>query len=194
MNTMWTRWAIAVVSALAFALLTLGVPLDWPFRRHETVARGTACPADAKPANLNFTLKDMNNQEVRLSDFKGKVILLDFWATWCGPCKIEIPWFAEFQQKYGPAGPAGRRHLGRRHARAARAVRDPTEHELRSAAGPRARRCAGGVRPDVGSSRDRADLTRRQDLREARRHQRERGDRGRDQIAPLSAADPWTCS
>lgn len=104
MNTMWTRWAIAVVSALAFALLTLGVPLDWPFRRHETVARGAACPADAKPANLNFTLKDMNNQEVRLSDFKGKVILLDFWATWCGPCKIEIPWFAEFQQKYGPAG------------------------------------------------------------------------------------------
>ena len=101
---MWTRWAIAAVSALAFALLTLSVPLDWPFRRPETVARGAACPADAKPANLDFTLKDMNNQEVRLSDFKGKVILLNFWATWCGPCKIEIPWFAEFQQKYGPAG------------------------------------------------------------------------------------------
>jgi cytochrome c biogenesis protein CcmG/thiol:disulfide interchange protein DsbE len=41
---------------------------------------------------------------VRLSDYKGKVILLDFWATWCIPCKSEIPWFIEFQNKYGAAG------------------------------------------------------------------------------------------
>jgi len=63
-----------------------------------------ACPADAKPANLDFTLKNTAGQEVRLADYKGKVVLLDFWATWCGPCKIEIPWFIEFQKKYGPAG------------------------------------------------------------------------------------------
>ena len=104
MNKMRIRWALAAVSALALALLTMSVPLEWPFHRHETVAGGAACPADAKSANLDFTLKDMNNRDVRLADFRGKVILLNFWATWCGPCKVEIPWFAEFQEKYGPAG------------------------------------------------------------------------------------------
>jgi peroxiredoxin len=47
----------------------------------------------------DFTLKDSDGKTVRLSDFRGKVVLLDFWATWCGPCKIEIPWFMEFQRK-----------------------------------------------------------------------------------------------
>jgi thiol-disulfide isomerase/thioredoxin len=102
MTGMRTRWVIAAVSALALALLTTSVPLEWPFHHHDDLA--AACPVDAKPANLNFTLKDMNNRDVRLADFKGKVILLDFWATWCGPCKVEIPWFVEFQEKYGPAG------------------------------------------------------------------------------------------
>ena len=63
-----------------------------------------ACPADAKPANLNFTLKDTAGKEVRLSDYKGKVLLLDFWATWCGPCKVEIPGFNELYKKYRSDG------------------------------------------------------------------------------------------
>jgi thiol-disulfide isomerase/thioredoxin len=107
MNRMRTKWVIAGVSALALALLTLSVPLPWPFggdAADDGHAHAAACPADAKSANLNFTLKDVKNQEVRLSDFKGKVILLDFWATWCIPCKTEIPWFVEFQERYGPAG------------------------------------------------------------------------------------------
>jgi cytochrome c biogenesis protein CcmG/thiol:disulfide interchange protein DsbE len=104
MTRMRIRWALAAVSALALALFTMSVPLEWPFHRHTTLDQGAACPLDAKPANLDFTMKDINNRNVRLSDFKGKVILLDFWATWCAPCKVEIPWFAEFQEKYGPAG------------------------------------------------------------------------------------------
>jgi peroxiredoxin len=53
---------------------------------------------DRKPAP-DFTLKDVNGKTVHLSDYKGKVVLLDFFATWCGPCKIEIPWFMEMERK-----------------------------------------------------------------------------------------------
>jgi peroxiredoxin len=51
-----------------------------------------------------FELKDADGKTVRLSDYKGKVVLLDFWATWCGPCKMEIPWFIEFERKYKDKG------------------------------------------------------------------------------------------
>jgi thiol-disulfide isomerase/thioredoxin len=57
--------------------------------------------AAGKPAPLHFTLKDMNGADVKLASFKGKVILLNFWATWCGPCKAEIPSLVELQAQYG---------------------------------------------------------------------------------------------
>jgi thiol-disulfide isomerase/thioredoxin len=56
--------------------------------------------AAGKPAPLHFTLKDMNGADVKLASFKGKVILLNFWATWCGPCKAEIPSLVELQHQY----------------------------------------------------------------------------------------------
>jgi len=51
-----------------------------------------------------FALKDADGKIVHLSDYRGKVVLLDFWATWCGPCKIEIPWFMEMQRKNKDGG------------------------------------------------------------------------------------------
>jgi len=56
-----------------------------------------------KPA-ADFTLHDANGSAVKLSDYRGKVVLLNFWATWCGPCTLEIPWFIEFEREYKTQG------------------------------------------------------------------------------------------
>jgi peroxiredoxin len=52
----------------------------------------------------DFTLKDSDSRRVSLSDYKGKVVLINFWETWCAPCRIEIPWFIEFEQQYKDRG------------------------------------------------------------------------------------------
>jgi peroxiredoxin len=56
-------------------------------------------PLKDRAAAPDFALKDIDGRTVRLSDYRGKVVLLNFWATWCTPCRIEIPWFIEFEQK-----------------------------------------------------------------------------------------------
>ena len=56
-----------------------------------------------KPAPA-FTLVDLEGKKVSLADYKGKPVLVNFWATWCGPCKLEMPWFQEFSQKYAGKG------------------------------------------------------------------------------------------
>ena len=52
----------------------------------------------------DFELKDVDGKSFRLADLRGKAVVLNFWATWCSPCKEEIPWFVEFQKQYGQQG------------------------------------------------------------------------------------------
>jgi peroxiredoxin len=93
----YARWTIAAAGALALAWLVAGAEIPW-------ARSGGVCPADAPAAALDFTLKNVDNAAVNLADYKGKVVLLDFWATWCGPCKVEIPGFIDLQEKYGRDG------------------------------------------------------------------------------------------
>ncbi len=68
-------------------------------------ARAAKTNQENKPtASPDFTLRDLEDHDVSLSQFKGKVVLVNFWATWCGPCKIEIPWLVELQDKYAARG------------------------------------------------------------------------------------------
>jgi thiol-disulfide isomerase/thioredoxin len=71
-----------------------------------TAAEDAAADAKAagKAAPLNFTLKDMNGVDVKLASFKGKPIVVNFWATWCGPCRAEIPSLVELNTEYGAQG------------------------------------------------------------------------------------------
>jgi peroxiredoxin len=60
---------------------------------------------DVKGATApDFTLTSVDGKQMKLSDLRGKAVLLNFWATWCGPCKVEIPWFMELEKEYAPQG------------------------------------------------------------------------------------------
>jgi peroxiredoxin len=97
---MAVRWLIAAVVAAGIAVWA-APPDD---AAHESPAATQACDAKKKDAVFDLTLKDMDGRDVSLADYKGKVILLNFWATWCGPCVHEMPWFVDFQAKYGSKG------------------------------------------------------------------------------------------
>jgi peroxiredoxin len=66
--------------------------------------RGSMPHSALRAAPPDFTLPDSNGTPIKLSEYKGKVVLLDFWATWCTGCKVEIPWYMEFAKKYEQNG------------------------------------------------------------------------------------------
>ncbi|MGD1069492.1 MAG: TlpA disulfide reductase family protein [Bryobacteraceae bacterium] len=83
---------------LFFALVSLVAAAD-----QTTLRSVLLSPAERKPAP-GFALKDASGRIVKLANYRGKVVLLDFWATWCGGCKQELPLFSEFQRTYGAKG------------------------------------------------------------------------------------------
>ena len=89
---------VAGAAAQPLAAVSPPRPFSEPSRAEQ------ACGAKPRSAKLNLTLKDLSGSKVKLATFKGKVIVLNFWATWCAPCKVEIPGFVELQDRYGSRG------------------------------------------------------------------------------------------
>ena len=85
----WGRWALAIAAAGALAM--------WPVWSSDPHPEE---PHAGEAAQLDFVVKDMDGRDVRLADFKGRPIILNFWATWCGPCKAEIPALNALAAKY----------------------------------------------------------------------------------------------
>jgi thiol-disulfide isomerase/thioredoxin len=89
--------ALVVVAVVAAGMLYFGFHMA----RRSTSRTPGITKSSAAP---DFTLESLDGKSLRLSDLRGKAVLLNFWATWCAPCKIEMPWFVELQNEYGPQG------------------------------------------------------------------------------------------
>lgn len=98
--------AIVIVALVVAVMIYAGVRSSRGPK--ETAVIGNPEPLQANDAKgkqaPDFTLQDLDGKPVKLSDFRGKAVLLNFWATFCGPCKVEMPWLVELQKQYGPQG------------------------------------------------------------------------------------------
>ncbi len=86
------------ISALLAITVSLATAADTP------TVRAALQPASKRKPAPEFALKDNAGKTLQLKTYRGKVVLLDFWATWCHGCKEELPWFAEFQRQYAAKG------------------------------------------------------------------------------------------
>jgi len=91
---------IIIAAMVVTAMLVFGFHMS---RRKSDQARIEGSNLQGKPAP-DFELQTPDGKTVHLSDFRGKGVLLNFWATWCVPCKVEMPWFVELQKQYGSQG------------------------------------------------------------------------------------------
>jgi peroxiredoxin len=89
------RWVAGAIVGMAIMALSLVFPV---------AVSADITPLGSRNGAPDFSLTDAKGARVGLSDYKGKVVLLDFWATWCTGCKVEIPWYVEFQRKYKSKG------------------------------------------------------------------------------------------
>ena len=90
---------IIVVAMVVSLMLVFGFNMARKSKNNSVP--GPQTKGDTAP---DFTLQSLDGKNTRLSDFRGQAVLLNFWATWCAPCKIEMPWFVELQKQYGPQG------------------------------------------------------------------------------------------
>jgi cytochrome c biogenesis protein CcmG/thiol:disulfide interchange protein DsbE len=98
MNATLIRINLLNASALLLTLAGSATAADQP------TVRAVLQPANERKPAPEFALKDSSGKTIRLKNYRGKVVLLDFWTTWCHGCKEEIPWFSEFQRTYGVKG------------------------------------------------------------------------------------------
>lgn len=96
-----SRKSMLIVVAAVVVLAALAVA-DRYWLGH--LPLNTAAPLPSARVAPDFVLKDVTGRDVHLSDFRGQVVVLNFWATWCQPCRIEIPWFNDIHDRYHDKG------------------------------------------------------------------------------------------
>jgi peroxiredoxin len=112
------RWLLAATGALGICISLMLFPSPkvlahrclecsvavWQSLLPSSPAQSGLKPPSGRGLAPNFSLKDASGKDVKLADLKGKVGLVNFWATWCEGCQVEIPWFVEFQEQYSGGG------------------------------------------------------------------------------------------
>jgi thiol-disulfide isomerase/thioredoxin len=94
---------VLIIVGTVLALIGLTYYADKATRVQSTGKTTLVSDAAGKP-EPDLKLKDLDGKDISLADYKGKVVFLNFWATWCDPCRVEIPWLIDMQAKYASRG------------------------------------------------------------------------------------------